>query len=916
MQQRLAGHIAAIERMDGFRERLADSLSADRTRDGRTAATSVSAGLSSPPGLQIQDELGRGGMGVVFRAEQERLGRTVALKMLLAAHAPERAEVTRFLAEAAAMAAVRHPNVVQVFDCGEHDGRPYLTMELLTGGTLKERVAVGPMAATAAAELVERLARGVHAAHAAGIVHRDLKPGNVLFDADGTPKVSDFGLAKRGEVDQTQTNALIGTPAYMSPEQARGEGKFAGPPADVWALGVILYECLTGRRPFAGRTPLEVMGRIADAAPERPTRFAAVPRDLERVCLKCLAKEPADRYRTAAALADDLRAFGDGRPVSARPVPAVVKGWKWAKRNPVPTGLVVAVLFALAATAGLFWQSAAAAQARADQATADTQKAEAELAAQRDREQAQAKRIQDGHLARAKLAGQRGAAREAVAAYDDAVAAGATLTDEQKVDRLTRLFDITAPNRRAELTAVDPGNLSPALRGRWHLLNGFDLVGKDEGGATAELNRAIELLPADSWGVPFARAVLEPDTEKALALLDTAIERNPTALDPRHMQMFILFMHGRYAELLDKAREVRPLAPDDPQTALLSFMARSARKEKVEAKRLAGVLRKEFPKDVIDVLEVIGPVFFGLTVEGGLNEFILNRDFLMFLALGGIPKVQSSMALLSGGDTTTEVVFRRAPRCLQPLTRLLGYSFRNLFGALDPKNPLKVLNLTQIVSLLTPEQFEELKGYAATSPEGFVRWWYAGELMIRNKYVQGAGFGTRDRKLLAAEAVPVGEQYEAAYRAKGFLFDARRMSLEGAVMMYAIAAMGINGSDPDDTDPAVARRGAALLREWLTDPRVNDSPHRYLPLGVQVRLALVAGDRGLAQTLLDNAERRDPHDGGLPLARAYLFHHLGNWEGARLNAMILLEGNPEHPHLLRIFRQSTDKLQQLGKAGY
>jgi hypothetical protein len=345
-------------------------------------------------------------------------------------------------------------------------------------------------------------------------------------------------------------------------------------------------------------------------------------------------------------------------------------------------------------------------------------------------------------------------------------------------------------------------------------------------------------------------------------------------------------------------------------------MAHSGRREKGEAKRLVPQLRKQFPKDAVDVLEVIGPGFLGASVEGGLGDFFLNRDFLLFLALGGVPKLQGTIALIGGGDLSTDGLFRRSPRCLRPLTTLLGYSFTNLFGKLDAKFPLKALNVGEAVTLLTPEQFEELKGYAANSPEGFVRFWYAGELMVRNKYVYSGGFGSRDRKVLAPEAVAVGEQYEAAWRAKGNLFDARRMSVEGAVLMYAVAALGVSGGDPDDTDPAVARRGAALLHEWRLDPRVKDTPHRFLPVGILTRLALVAGDRGLAQTLLDDAARRNPHDGGLPYGRAFLSDEVGNWEDARLNAMMVLEGQPENPHMLRIYRQSTEKLQQLGKAGY
>ncbi len=281
------------------------------------------------------------------------------------------------------MAAVRHPSVVQVFDCGELDGQPYLAMELLSGGTLTERIPAGGLPPLAAAELLESLARGVEAAGRQGIVHRDLKPGNVLFDADGAPKVADFGLAKReSAADQLLSGMPVGTPAHMPPEQARGEGKFVGPTADIWSLGVILYECLTGNRPLRGESTLEVLDRIAHAVPERPSTQASVPRDLERVCLKCLAKDPAERYPTAAALADDLKAFRDGRAVSARPGPAAVRVWKWVKRNPAPTGVMLVLLVGFAAMTYLY-NRATRAEIERQQELARSYVRQSELAMQR-----------------------------------------------------------------------------------------------------------------------------------------------------------------------------------------------------------------------------------------------------------------------------------------------------------------------------------------------------------------------------------------------------------------------------------------------------------------------------------------------------------------------------------------------------
>jgi hypothetical protein len=282
------------------------------------APTACDVVAPAAPKYELLAEVGRGGMGIVWRAKQTGLNRVVALKTLLGADPANQLATARFLAEAEAVAAVRHPNVIQVYDYGQRNGQPFLAMEFLPGGSLADKLrAGGRMPAQAAAELVARIAAGVAAAHDQGIVHRDLKPGNVLFDAGGEPKVADFGLAKRGAADLTRTGAVMGTPAYMAPEQARGQTKTTGPAADVYALGVILFECLSGRRPFESDDPVALMLKVAEDEPPSVRDCAPdAPRDLDHVCRRCLAKEPRDRYPTAAALADDLRRFLAGETVS------------------------------------------------------------------------------------------------------------------------------------------------------------------------------------------------------------------------------------------------------------------------------------------------------------------------------------------------------------------------------------------------------------------------------------------------------------------------------------------------------------------------------------------------------------------------------------------------------------------------
>jgi WD40 repeat protein len=287
---------------------------------------------------ELGEELGRGGMGVVYRARQRSLGRAVALKMLPAGEEGDEEGAARLRAEAEAAARLQHPNIVQVFEVGEQDGRLFLAMELVPGGPLARRLRNGPLPPTEAARLVELIARAVHHAHRQGVVHRDLKPGNVLLTEDGAPKVADFGLAKRLEVGRgrTQSGEVLGTPGYMAPEQAAGRSKEVGPAADIYGLGALLYDLLTARPPFRGDTPLDTLLQVVRDDPVPPRRLnSSVPRDLETVCLKCLEKHPGRRYATAEALADDLRAVLDGRPTVARPLPLWERAARWARRRPV-----------------------------------------------------------------------------------------------------------------------------------------------------------------------------------------------------------------------------------------------------------------------------------------------------------------------------------------------------------------------------------------------------------------------------------------------------------------------------------------------------------------------------------------------------------------------------------------------------
>jgi hypothetical protein len=270
---------------------------------------------------ELHEEIGRGGMGVVYRATQKSLGRTVALKMLLRRDLASTADLARFRSEAEAAARLDHPGIVSIFEVGECDGHPFYSMQFVEGTTLSRRLATGRMPPREAAALLAKVADAVQAAHDRGVLHRDLKPSNILIDALGEPHVSDFGLAKRleGDASVTHTGAILGTPCYMSPEQAAGSRGDVGPTSDVWSLGTILYQMLTGRPPFQAATPMDTLLAVLEADPPVPRSLErGVDRDLEMIALKSLQKPQDLRYASAADLAADLRSFLAGEPVAAR----------------------------------------------------------------------------------------------------------------------------------------------------------------------------------------------------------------------------------------------------------------------------------------------------------------------------------------------------------------------------------------------------------------------------------------------------------------------------------------------------------------------------------------------------------------------------------------------------------------------
>jgi WD40 repeat protein len=370
------------------------------TPDVQAGRQRPAAGRPEVPGYEILGVLGRGGMGVVYQARQVRLDRVVALKMILAGGHAGAAELARFQAEAEAVARLQHPGIVQIHETGVHNGLPYFSLEFCPGGSLDRKLQGAPLPPPVAARLTELLARAVQAAHQQNILHRDLKPANVFLlparDGDGIPiadrsgqtahylpKIGDFGLAKKLEADRadalTHSGAVMGTPSYMAPEQAGGKTSALGPAADVYALGAILYDLLTGRPPFRSATVAETLRQVIHEEPVPPSRLnPGTPRDLETVCLKCLHKEPGKRYGSARELAEDLGRYLRGESVQARPVGVAERGWRWCRRNPLAASLGTAAALTLVAGTVVAWALAAWALGEKDHADGEAARANAE----------------------------------------------------------------------------------------------------------------------------------------------------------------------------------------------------------------------------------------------------------------------------------------------------------------------------------------------------------------------------------------------------------------------------------------------------------------------------------------------------------------------------------------------------------
>jgi len=543
----LAEYLAACDAgtppdRDAFLERypdLAGEIAAfltDHERLRAAADPDATAGHVSPAGAlptlryvgdyELLEEIARGGMGVVYRTRQVSVNRVVAVKMILAGNFADEADVRRFRTEAEAAANLDHPHILPIYEVSEHDGRPYFSMKLAEGGSLAGK----KLPPRESAALVAKLARAVHFAHQRGILHRDLKPANVLLDAQGEPLVADFGLAKRveGDAGMTVTGAVVGTPSYMPPEQARGERVTTA--ADVYSLGAILYECLTGRPPFREASVMETLFAVINREPEAIT---GTDRDLAVVVMKCLPKEPRERYASAADLADDLERWSRGEPIQARPAGVLERSAKWVRRNPALAALLAAtallvVVVPLTLVVTFLWQEAESSRGRAELALgqAESSRNQAELALG----QAEQARQETGAALQRE---QAALAREAAA--------------RERVEHLSYLnrVDLAARNYQASQLALARGILAecpPHRRGwEWNLVD--RLCHPPLVPLLAERRPAGEsqLSPNGRWLV---RLVQEGTPRKYSILVDDALTGKRIVEEPAGTNVGAVFDHA------------------------------------------------------------------------------------------------------------------------------------------------------------------------------------------------------------------------------------------------------------------------------------------------------------------------------------------------------------------------------------
>ena len=497
-----SGSIQSLRQHDGQLEETIDS-------NPRSNGFAAGDRLRYIGEYEILEEIARGGMGIVFKARQQKLKRVVALKMILSGPLADAVDVERFHREARAAGQLRHPHIVAIHEIGEHDGHHYFTMDYINGHSLSDEIRDESLPPHRAAELTLKTANAVEFAHQRGTLHRDLKPANILIDGDNQPHITDFGLAKVVGDDETRaeltaSGQILGTPSYMAPEQAAGKQSHVGPASDIYSLGAVLYACLTGRAPFVADSPVDTLLQVIKKEPIAPRDLnPSVPRDLDTICLKCLQKEPHRRYGSAQLLADDLERFLDGRPVLARPLSRMARAWRWTRRNPTLAAAMaigLALLLTLALGAPLVaWQQKTIADQKTDFAASQTRFATSErklrLAAEG------ALRMANGQLYSNRIAlAQREWSDDNAAAALDALDACPEDLRGWEHDYLFSTFH----------------QYHRTLRGHSHFVNSVCLVRQDQQIVSAGLNKIIMV-----WDLASGQAVQQFPVDNMVLMMDT-----------------------------------------------------------------------------------------------------------------------------------------------------------------------------------------------------------------------------------------------------------------------------------------------------------------------------------------------------------------------------------------------------------